>query len=477
MNNKKLGYTKTKYQANKPNKPLLLHKGEMVLTQNSITLRGSSEIKLMWLPQPHLSFKANFGDEHSLDIKRLVMKEDVSIQLPNLDQNLTARGMLTNHIRDGWKVMGVQGQLPAMEPVVFGSKDNIKELTLHLTNFWRGITGPIVIKADNWMCEVKEVEPFYKFPDELQSIEGYAITHVCHLSKIDKTNFDSDEIETMIEALHYFFSFIRGFWCGVSQINGFDASGKSVWGFWGQPNVSKCTGVKSWFTFRPTPPDLDNMLNTFLNLWSDETCRRAMITAVSLYINANTQNDVDTSLLLAQIGLETVSYIRNVILDSKMTKKEFRDKKAHEVIRLLLDDAKIPYDMSNSSYHQLAIYGHQNGIEKKEITHEINDGKVIHPIDGVEIITQMRNSIVHPDKHDQVLRAVPDERIDIRELALQYLELSLLFLFGFEERYENRMTNLEEATPWSNYDGTLNFMEYLKTELSKLTLEGLDSCS
>lgn len=398
------------------------------------------------------------------------MREDVSIQLPNLDKNLTAQGMLVKEILDGWKVIGVQGQLPVMKPVIFGSRDNIKELTLYLTNFWRS-TGPVVIKAENWLCEVKEVEPFYRFLHELRSVEGYAITHVCRLSKIDKTNLHGNELETMIDALNYFFSFIRGFWCSVTQVNGFDDSEKPVWGFWGQPYVSKCMDVQSWFIPIPNlsalkiadltenqppmlpvieesnPPDLsslnlDHTLDTFLRLWSDETCQIAMRTAVRLYIDANIQDDVDTSLILAQVGLETVSYIKNVIKGS-MTKEEFEQKNAPDLIRLLFDHAKISYDVSSSPYHMLAIYGHQNGTKKKDST---------IPLDGVEIITQMRNGIVHPDKHDRVFKAVIEERIEISNLALHYLELSLLSLFGFEGKYKNRMTNSEEETPWSTHE-------------------------
>jgi hypothetical protein len=463
METKQPTYTKTEHQADKPNEPLLLHEGEIILTQNSITLQGNSEISLVWLPQPHLSFKTNFGSEKSSEIKRLDTKEFVSIQLPNLDKNLTAQGMLVKEILDGWKVIGVQGQLPAMEPIIFGCRDNIKELKLYLTNFWRKM-GSVVIKAGNWLCKIKQVEPFYRFPDELQSVEGYAITHVCRLSKIDKTNLDGNELEKMIYALNYFFSFVRGFWCGVAQANGFDASEKPVWGFWGQPDVSKCMDVESWFIpipnlsalkiaeltenqppmlpviEEPNPPDLsplnlDHTLDTFLRLWSDETYQRAMKTAVRLYIDANIQNDVDKSLILAQVGLDTLSYAKNVTKGS-MKKKTFERNPAHENIKLLLDQGKIPYDMSVPSFHRLKLYAQKNAEDSI-------------PLDGIKIITRMRNRIVHPNNRDEASNATPEESWAIRELALHYLELSLLFLFEFRGKYENRMDNSEEETPWS----------------------------
>lgn len=456
MKDKEQVYIQTRYEPNEPNKPLLLHNGEIILTQDSITLKGDGEITLEWFPQPHLGFKMKFGGGQESDIQKLSY---VSIQMPNVRKDVATPGIVSRHIKEGGKTTEVRGTLRAVEPLKFGSSDYLKKIALYLTNFHYGIE-PTKIKAGNWECEIREIGEWSlrKELQELQATQGYAITHVCYLSKIDKTNLDGSELESIIDALYYFFSFLRGFWCNLGQVNGLDASGKPIWEFWRAPNVSS-TRIqdKSWFIPMPdllnpssadsTPPDLGHALEVFLDLWSDETCQKVLRTAIELYLEANIQKNVDTSLILGQIGLETVSYIKNVVKGS-MTKEEFEKKKAPELIRLLLDDAKISYDMSNSSYNDLAIYGHKNGIEKKEITHEINDGKVTYPLNGVEIIVRMRNGIVHPDKRDKVFKAFFDERIDIRQLALHYLELSLLFLFEFRGKYKNRMDNSVEETPW-----------------------------
>jgi hypothetical protein len=334
-------------------------------------------------------------------------------------------GIILNRVSGSTKITGL---LQAVKPLKFGSSDNLKAIRLYLGNFHQTVF-PLKIKTESWLCEIKEVGDYY---NKLKEIEGYAITHVCQLSRTDK---------------NYFFSFIRGFWCNLGQVQGFDVSQKPVWGFWKAPTIKNYTDVSSCITLLSTnpldlsQPDLGHALEVFLNLWSDETCQRALKTAIQFYLEANLQTNVDTSLVIAQTGLETVSYIKNVIKGS-IIKETFVEKKAPGSIRLLLDEAKIPYDMSDSPYHWLAIYGHQNGAKKGETT---------IPIDGVEIITRMRNGIVHVDKHDRVFSAVPEERICIKELALHYLELSLLFLFGYKGKYRNRMTKLEEETPWSNH--------------------------
>jgi hypothetical protein len=80
-------YTKSKYNPSQPNKSLLLHKGQIILTQDSTELQGYGEIKLAWLPRPHLSFKADFGSEQSSEVRKLDLRTTIKIQLPDLGEN------------------------------------------------------------------------------------------------------------------------------------------------------------------------------------------------------------------------------------------------------------------------------------------------------------------------------------------------------------------------------------------------------
>jgi hypothetical protein len=429
MKDKEQVYIQTKCDPNEPNKPLLLHNGEIILTQGSTTLQGYGEIMLVWLPHPHLSFKAIFGSEQSPEVKKLDFRSYVKIRLPNLGENVETLGILLSEVFEGAKLTGIQGRLQAIEPIRFGSSNNLKEITLYLSNFHQTV-GPLNIEAGSWLCKIKEIRNYYRFREELKGVEGYAITHTCQLSRTDKKSINSGDLGSMIDALYYFFSFARGFWCNLAQVQGFDASRKPVWGFWRAPTITNYIHVNSWFTPPPNEPDLSHALEVFLDLWSDETCQKALRTAIELYIEANVQRNVDTSIIIGQTGSETVSYIKNVIKGS-MEKKIFEKNPAHKNIKLLLDQANIPYDMSAPSFHRLATYSLGNKVN------------------GIETITQLRNGIVHPDKRDRVFKATPEERIAIRELALHYLELSLLFLFDFSGKYKNRMDNSEQETPWS----------------------------
>ena len=69
------------------------------------------------------------------------------------------------------------------------------------------------------------------------------------------------------------------------------------------------------------------------------------------------------------------------------------------------------------------------------------------------IITEMRNSLVHPSRRKRLTATPLQTRIDLQEMALWYAELALLRLIGYQGDYANRlgakMTGIVEKVPWS----------------------------
>jgi hypothetical protein len=91
-----------------------------------------------------------------------------------------------------------------------------------------------------------------------------------------------------------------------------------------------------------------------------------------------------------------------------------------------------------------------------DLTHLTRIAKAENWSDGPQALAEYRNALVHanPKKRKKVLHADIGLRYEARDLSLWYLELVLLWLFGYSERYSNRLWRVGfrgeevEPVPW-----------------------------
>ena len=69
-----------------------------------------------------------------------------------------------------------------------------------------------MLKADNWRVTLDCIETSRDLENKLSSSGGYAITHIGKIERIDESEFEVTEAKNLLDALHYFFSFVRGIW-------------------------------------------------------------------------------------------------------------------------------------------------------------------------------------------------------------------------------------------------------------------------
>ena len=122
------------------------------------------------------------------------------------------------------------------------------------------------------------------------------------------------------------------------------------------------------------------------------------------------------------------------------TEKQFNARNgfpAEKKMRLLLAEAKIPTAMPTHLTNFDAHAKHANWQ------------------DGPQALTQLRNWITHPTGKDRqnLDRVSLLTRFEACNLALWYLELTLLWLLGYRGDYVNRLnvrfTGDREAVPWA----------------------------
>src|SRR5690606_31118918 len=60
---------------------------------------------------------------------------------------------------------------------------------------------------------------------ELKANRGFGITHLGTIARQDRSNFTGAAVSNLLEGLHYYLAFVRGFWCGPALASGVDPSG------------------------------------------------------------------------------------------------------------------------------------------------------------------------------------------------------------------------------------------------------------
>lgn len=72
--------------------------------------------------------------------------------------------------------------------------------------------------------------------------------------------------------------------------------------------------------------------------------------------------------------------------------------------------------------------------------------------DGPHIVTDYRNSIVHPNKVNYYTNFNTKELSNILKIGIRYLELVILYAIGYNGVYSNRLNNSwfgdVEVVPW-----------------------------
>jgi hypothetical protein len=142
--------------------------------------------------------------------------------------------------------------------------------------------------------------------------------------------------------------------------------------------------------------------------------------------------------MFAQTALELLGWVHLVEDLEIISHTGFDHLQATDKIRLLLSRFSIP----------TAIPGRYSELSKAR--------GVLGGNDGPDLVTGIRNAIVHgnPKKRRSLARTARGARFQAVQLALSYLELVLLGLFGYKGSYVRRETGLlvRDATapvPWA----------------------------
>jgi len=293
------------------------------------------------------------------------------------------------------------------------------------------------LSNDKWEITIDAVENLKELLDELEQDGGFAITHVGLLRKRDNSTFKVKEALEQLKLLGFFLSFVEGRWCFPRFMIGL-LNGKIVFrDLCATGRISQWDEIWRWSPSEAY--DLDLAYKGFVPKWNDPKWRETIALIIEFYVRANIYHVVNLSVLDSFMALDRLASgycLENV-------------NPASERIRQALGKARLATRLPSSDLCR--FYGD---------FYRINcPGKIA---DGPNILTYFRHGVVHgnrpivagdkrnrpnldedPDSSNPI---VPFNLMrDAQNFGLWCVEMSLLFLIGYNGHYNDRLTRAQEV--------------------------------
>ena len=291
--------------------------------------------------------------------------------------------------------------------------------------------GVTKLSSSKWDVEILESRT--KETGDLQKNHHPALSHVCCLTRPDGSEFDGKSARQVLFDLREFFTFSQGFFCSPIMPVGYDKDGNKTWALGIGVHQPQINGM-SWFDPHHSD-ELAQLFPEFMEKLNDDQWKKTFYTVIYWYVRSNNTSGggIDTGIILSQIAIERLAYEYSVNCRKLIESNGFKDLKASDKFRLLFASLDIPVEIPD----------HLPKVQ--EIA------KKFKYIDTPHFLTEIRNSMVHPDhkRHDDF----SSHYYDAWRLSLWYLELTILRLCNYQGTYANRLPHEHwvgqvENVPW-----------------------------
>lgn len=373
---------------------MLIHKSEAEICINNNTYSGECDVRLEFVPSARIRIYGYFRDVQ-VDDARECFFDQAQISSFSINKKQIDGLKASCNGDERLKTLDITW-IPRSEPINIVGNDSIqmKYLIFHIFNF-DGIKFGMRNSAErykkrmhavfhidlnngDWDIEIKSLASTDDTLNHLSEKGGYALTHLGGIKKNNEELFRGDDARECLRVMRYFLSFAKGGWCGPVCAVGFGESGERIWESWTSPNES-WTSYFSWYDYKKGP-QLAQLFPGFMERWKDDEWQRTLCEVIYWYINANkTFRGIDAGIILAQAAIERLSF-EYVVMDKRLLEaKGFKELRASDKFRLLFSSLKIPLDLG--SFTPL-LESH---------------GKRCKWLDAPHALTEIRNSIVHPE--------------------------------------------------------------------------------
>lgn len=390
-------------------------------------------VRFIWFPRAAVEFQGTYKGE-SLKIDKdefTLILSGFSEEIPIIITNLTL-------CDSGWKVRGILKGC-----AVRSNGANAEKLVFHLVNFpdyigqviraerdneIKAYTGRISLESEQWIGVIDSIPETEHLRKEREKNGGFYISHVGEIRPKNGQYLDEAQLNSICSNLHFLLGFCCGSWVGPIFPLGIRKD-EIVWEQLAAWKTGYVQEVLSWFPTR-TPISELHLFSGFMDKINDPIFSSPLRNAISWYVEANKPEMTNEGrIVLMQVALEMLSWA--YLVDSKQcyTAKEFKTDDAHEKIRKLLVEFKIP----------TVIPAHLNELQKisKEIFYK----------DAPGILATTRNALVHStEKNRNKISQLNGTHLhQIAQMGIGFIELVILAICEYKGAFAQR--------GWSGWKG------------------------
>ena len=250
------------------------------------------------------------------------------------------------------------------------------------------------------------------------------VSHTGLVTRSDGREYETGELDDILEGLKYFFAFIAGVYCHPTIVIGYDSRNLPVWGEVGRFEAGRDRLV-NWFNNGKSVPLGVYLENLFLGFWKWWRAKRSeLVAAVQCYVHSNTMTKAgipDDAVAKSYAGLEILASLtlaRTIEYDSR---KEITN---------VLSSGQVPH---------LQLSAPDAPVMTK-LCRDLNVGNY----QGPYLLNTVRSYVPHPlergtaaevkARHIKYLDADPMNYVYLHDLSQFYFEHIFLGLCGYSPR-------------------------------------------
>ncbi|AZQ39086.1 hypothetical protein EJ357_41325 [Streptomyces cyaneochromogenes] len=410
------------YPYNEPGQPVLLHDGP-IGGLGATDVHGRVELTC----SNGLSFEWEVGDGTSPGFAN---RDEVLLILHRPMGDMVMSGVPRN-IDGGWSNGAVFGDSQAPLTRILVHWFNLPNwhgplrLAEKMANGEREWSGRWQHQASGWKITLDVRPDYQRVWQGLYVTDVYVMTHVMEVSRADDAVFTADEASHLLTAMHVGISFALGRWAAPMLPVGEDSDGCGVWEEWLGSHCDPARRTSDGWWYDQDHESLGDFLSLVIKDFADPDRLVPLRFEMMYAISATGSRDfVEPRIIMGTAGLEHIMW-QSLVLGGALTKQQYKQRPAHDLLRRVLRGAHIPVDINPRHLPAAAQYAAD--VKAKE-----NEN-----IDGADVVTWVRNRLVHPQESQEPVYRLDGLTRDAWLLARHYLVLLILSSVGYNGKYRD----------------------------------------
>jgi len=432
------------------NSPIKIFEGDYIIKNGVSEIKITGIIYYNWTPNSGANFYGNtlvdvtdlykFIDEPNpfkIIINGLEFGQGfiTNTQFGGLNSNSHIKGILSKQAVFGDKSIAVNKltfSIPNLIEFIGSTVKKITEDNISIS------MNRLKLENDNYIIIIDKCQRYEEQFKSLKEKGGYIILYGGELTG-KRGSITFEESKDVFHCLDTFLTFLNGRRTSALFIKGI-YDNQTIWCDYTNHLIDSYKFVHTWPQSHSIK-SINELWQNFSKFWQDNDNKNFLTSLIRWYVEANGNSGFSKgSLIMAQTALELL-YNWWIIENKKfILGKDSETINASNKIRLLISQLNIPQSIPNSFTHL------QTFVDNNK---EINDAP--------EAIVQIRNAIVHSqvEKRKKLSAIDPMAIYEALQLCIWYIELSLLCILDYDDKYNNRcseklyISDTEECVPWT----------------------------